>query len=100
MQVDLRTYVRRVNQKLATGKTVFEVFSRCYETVFKRPCMSDRVALDAEDWVRTVRAGIGPIVPKYVSWYFEHEDERRQYMIANTMVCSVAEGGDPWSRRR
>src|SRR5205823_9899073 len=38
MEVDLRKYVGRVNQKLAAGKTVFQVFSECYEGVLHRPC--------------------------------------------------------------
>jgi hypothetical protein len=42
-----------------------------------------------------VRAGIGPIVPKYVSFFFEHEDERRDYMIAYVM-----ESATPYGRAR
>jgi hypothetical protein len=99
MQVDLKRYISRVNQKLATGKTVFQVFSECYEDLFKKPCVSDTVSKDAVQWVLAVRMGHGPIVPKYVSRHFENEDARREYLIGRTMMFGVAEGSDPFRRR-
>ena len=70
-EVDLRYYVSRVNLERRRERDVFTVFSKCWESVVGAPCMNDKVAVDAEHWVRAVRAGVGPMVPDYVKQHFD-----------------------------
>lgn len=81
MEVDLQYYVRRINREIASGKSVLAFFSECWEACLHKPCASDTVAKDAERWVLAVGIGHGPIVPKYVAWFFDEGDARRAFMF-------------------
>lgn len=71
MEIDLRHYVRLVNDQREHERDIFTVFSKCYQSVVGRPCLSNRVAIDAEHYVRAVRSGVGPMIPDYVKSHFD-----------------------------